>query len=72
MANPKAENEKSLIDKISNLPAFNPLNASGYHASCEEEDLHVSIQANCSREAAIKMGLLFVELSALRNMPELR
>ena len=70
MANSQAEKEKNLIDKISNLPAFNPLNASDYHASCDEEHLNVSIQANCSREAAIKMGLLFVELSALRNMPE--
>ncbi len=70
MANAKAEGEKNIIEKISNLPAFDPLNASGFHASCEEEGLNVSVQANCSREAAIKMGLLFLELSALRNMSE--
>lgn len=67
MANPKTEREKIIIDKISNLPAFEPLNASVFYGSCEEEDLHVPIQANSSREAAIKMGLMFVELSALRN-----
>ena len=70
MANPQAEKEKNLIDEISNLSAFNPLNACDYHASCDEEHLIVSIQASCSREAAIKMGLLLVGLSALRNMPE--
>ena len=67
MANPKTEREKSIIDKISNLPAFDRLNASSFYASCEDEDLHVPIQAN-SREVAIKMGLMFVELSASQNM----
>ena len=50
MGNPQAEKEKNLIDKILNLPAFNPLNASDYHTSCDKEHLNVSIKANCSRD----------------------
>ena len=68
MASPKTEREKAVIDKISNLPAFEPLNASDFYGSCEAENLYVKIQANSSREAAIKMGLMFIELSALRNI----
>ena len=67
MANPKTEREKSIIDKISNLPAFDRLNASSFYTSWEE-DLHVPIQANTSREVAIKMVLMFAELSTSQNM----
>ena len=68
MASPKTEREKAVIDKISNLPAFEPLNASDFYGSCEAENLYVKVQANSSREAAIKMGLMFIELTALRNI----
>jgi superfamily II DNA helicase RecQ len=70
MAVRKDENVQALVDKISNLPAFDPSNAREFHSNYEEEGLCVSIQANCSREAAIKMGLMFVELNALRNVSE--
>ena len=63
-----AEIEQTVIEKISNLPAFNPLNAHGFNADCEEEGLCVPVQANKSREAVIKVGLMFVELNVLREV----
>jgi superfamily II DNA helicase RecQ len=70
MAVPLGESKRNIIEKISNIPAFDPLNAHGFNADCEEEGLCVLIQANSSREAAIKVGLMFVEFNALRNVSE--
>jgi hypothetical protein len=48
MAVQKDENVQALVDKISNLPAFDPSNAREFHSNYEEEGLCVSIEANCS------------------------